>query len=102
MILFTSYIFGVNINNTITATGGDVVEIGQDLILKYNIDSLKPDETWSGYKCLRYEPTGNDDDTKTEYCLFLLKQNGTAEKLNCNPEDFMETNQMEYIGNNKN
>ena len=89
-------------NNTIAVTGGGVVEIRQDLILKYNINSLKPDKTWSGCKWLTYDPTGNDDETKTECCQFLPRQNGTAEKSNCNPEDFMETNQMEYIGNCKN
>ena len=102
ILVFLPYPFVYAANNTITATGGGVVETGKDLILKYNINSLKPDETWSGCKWLRYEPTGNNDETKTEYCLFLLKENGTAEKLNCNPTDFMETNQMEYIGTNKN
>ena len=102
ILLLLPYPLASAANNTITATGGGVVETGKDLILKYNINSLKPDETWSGCKWLRYEPTGNNDETKTEYCLFLLNQNGTADKLNCNPADFMETNQMEYIGTSKN
>ena len=44
-------------NNTIKENSGGVVETGKDLILKYNINSLKPDEAWSGCKWLRYEPT---------------------------------------------
>ena len=102
ILLLLPYPLANAANNTITATGGGVVETGKDLILKYNINSLKPDETWYGCKWLRYETIGNNDETKTEYCLFLLQEDGTAEKFNCNPIDFMETNQMEYIGTNKN
>ena len=50
ILVFLPYPFVYAANNTITATGGGIVETGKDLILKYNINSLKSDETWSGCK----------------------------------------------------
>ena len=54
---------------TITATGGGVVEQGQDLILTYNIDQV--DDKWFSCRWSRIEPMGGNNSHPTEqYCLF--------------------------------
>ena len=69
---FLPYLLQSAAENDITATGGGVVEIGKELVLKYNINTAKLAENWS-CKWLRYVPTGNDDQTKTEWCIFSLE-----------------------------
>ena len=91
-------------NNSITATGGGIVEKGQDLVLTYNIDQV--DDKWFMCRWSRFEPViGNAGDPSEEYCLFTditSTSTGNVSKQLCNPSDFMETNQMEYIGTTKN
>ena len=84
--------------NVVSATGGGVVEQGQDLFLTYTIDSDSQD--WTMCRWGRYEPSEND--LALQYCMFSDAQDpGTVTKLICNPSDLMETNQMEYVGTSK-
>ena len=98
---FLPYLLQSAAENDITATGGGVVEIGKELVLKYNINTVKLAENWS-CKWLRYVPTGNNDQTKKEWCIFSLQTDGGIQKLECSPSNFMETNRIEYTGSNKN
>ena len=81
---------------TITATGGGVVEKGQDLILTYNID--QEDDKWLICRWSRFEPADGDNTNPMEqYCIFTdetRSSTGNVSKLRCDPSDFMESNQM--------
>ena len=87
--------------NTITATGGGVVEQGKDLILTYNIEEAN--KQWAMCKWGRYEPsTSTDGITDFQFCLFTdFSQNENVTKQTCTPSDFMESNMIEYIGTTK-
>jgi hypothetical protein len=85
--------------NTITATGGGVVEQTKDIILTYNIEDAN--QQWSMCKWGRYEPTSSEN-PDFQFCLFTdFSQNGNVTKQTCTPSDFMESNQIEYIGTTK-
>ena len=101
LLLLVLYTPVSHATHTITATGGGVVEKGQDLILTYNID--QENEKWFSCKWSRFEPVDNGDPT-VQFCLFTdltATSTGSVAKQMCNPSDFMESNQMEYIGTTK-
>ena len=88
--------------NAVTATGGGIVANGQDLVLTYFVGP--DDKSWVTCKWIRYVPSDYGDDGTSEYCLFAdlpIYEGGTVTKLKCKPNDFMETNQMEYVGVSK-
>ena len=85
-----------NAAQKITATGGGVIEQGKNLTLSYNIDDNKDwfSCTWSRYQVHNWR-------TSASYCTFMYNKRGTISILKCSPPDFMETDQMEYVGRNK-
>jgi len=102
-IFISTFLFNVSLvssANNISASGGGIVAKGQDLILTYSVGA--DDQGWITCKWGRYEPSENTDEPTFEYCMFAdLGGSGNVTKLNCKPSDFMETNQIEYIGATK-
>ena len=104
LVIFTATIlFNVPLTShakEVSATGGGVVEKGQDLFLTYTVGA--DNENWTTCKWGRYEPSENSEEPTFEYCMFAdLSQSGTVTKLVCQPADFMITNQIEYVGTAK-
>jgi len=102
-IFISTFLFNVSLvssANNISASGGGIVAKGQDLILTYSVGA--DDQGWITCKWGRYEPSENSDEPTFEYCMFAdLTGSGNVTELNCKPADFMETNQIEYIGTTK-
>ena len=80
---------------TIDVTGGGIVGLGTDIVLKYNTD-----EEWFMCTFFRYEPIeGDKNNAEKEYCSYVT-QDGAVSEFRCEPDTLSD--HFEYTGTSKN